>query len=80
VQRWDLFVTGKTPKYLDGSLPDRPSNCDKLDDSDPSFASFIFGDEGPRPAKLFGEALLPNTGLTSHCNKNGTDPGTFLWI
>lgn len=54
-----------------------PRDCYEFHDVNPPLVTFIFGDEGLRPPELFGQCLLANPGLLSHCDKNIYEAAIF---
>jgi len=52
-------------------------DADELHDVNPALATFVFGNKGLRLSELFGQSLLANARLLSHCDKQRDQAGIF---
>jgi hypothetical protein len=71
------FSRHEIPKQLDWISVKGAGNRNKFNDVNAALAAFVFGDKRLRPAKLFGQGLLPNARGMSHCDKDRNEPCIF---
>jgi hypothetical protein len=67
----------KVPKQLHRIGIQSVGYSNKFNHINAAFAAFIFRNKRLRPAKLFGQLMLTNARLVSHCDKDFEQPSVF---